>query len=116
MKLSHPADPIREPWGTMTWLVEDATVADAGLSLMRMTLDPGATSPRHSHPDCNEVITLLEGQIEVDLDGTVSAVRSDQPVFIRAGTAHHITNSGDQEAVLLICYSSGTRIYEAVPG
>jgi len=116
MTAENAVEILREPWGSMTWLVEDGIVEGAGLSLMRMTLNPGATSPRHRHPDCNEVITLLQGRIEAHLDGRVSAMAPDAHIFIRAGTPHHIANPGSEEAVMLICYSSGTRIYELVPG
>ena len=99
-------------WGTMTWLVEDKSHPGAGLSLARMTVHTGLTSPAHRHPDTNEAIHVLSGTISERLnDAWVDAAAGDT-VFIPAGTVHQSRCTSAHDAVLMIAYSEGTRIYE----
>gem|GEM_PF-5681215 len=48
----------------MEWLVEEASHANAGLSVARMTIEPQTTSELHQHSNCSEVIYVLSGNIE----------------------------------------------------
>ena len=52
----------------MDWLVEDTTHPGADLSLARMTVYPNQTSPAHRHPNANEAIYVLSGQMSERLD------------------------------------------------
>lgn len=76
------------PGVTIRWLMEDAITEDAGLSLTRMTVDPGVTSEAHRHPNCMETIHLLSGRVEqrrgddwIDLD-------AGDTILIREGEIH----------------------------
>ena len=48
----------------------------------RGEVPPGLAAPRHSHPG-DELVVLLEGEVEVGLDGA-------PPVRVRAGEAMHV--------------------------
>lgn len=54
--LSGPSDGV-----IVQWLMEDRIEADAGLSLARMTVEPGKTSEAHRHSNCSEAIHVLSG-------------------------------------------------------
>lgn len=96
----------------MQWLAEDRSYPGAGLSLARMTVRPGQTSPAHQHPNCNEVIHVLTGQISERLAGRWVEAGPGDTVFVPAGTAHQTRCVGSDEAVMMIAYSAGTRIYK----
>ncbi len=96
----------------MRWLMEDAVQADSGLSLARMTLAPGVTTEAHRHPNCTEAIHLLSGQVEQRRGADWIKLATGETVLIPAGTAHQTRNNGDRDAVLMIAYSSGARVYE----
>ncbi len=96
----------------MDWLVDDALVENAALSVARMTLAEGALSEGHSHPNCNEVIHLIAGSVEQAVGGDRVVMAPGDTVFIPAGAFHQSRNLGPGEAVMVIAYSSGTRIYE----
>ena len=49
---------------TMEWLMEDAIRPGAGLSLARMSVDPGVTGDAHRHPNCSEAVHLISGEVE----------------------------------------------------
>ncbi len=48
----------------------------------RGEVPPGMAAPRHTHPG-DELVVLLEGEVEVELDGAL-------PVRVRAGEAMHV--------------------------
>jgi mannose-6-phosphate isomerase-like protein (cupin superfamily) len=106
--------PVIEPWGSMLWLMENRLVAGAGASVARMTVHGGVTSPLHRHLDCSETIVLLEGRATCRIGGREHALAPGDAAFVPPGTAHAVRNDGDTPAVLLIAYSAGTRVYEAV--
>ena len=98
---------------TMDWLVEDALLPESGLSVARMTVAPGAISEAHRHPNCNEAIHLLSGRIEQWVDNDRLIMAPGDTVLIRQGSAHRTRNPGSETAVMMICYSNGTRVYQA---
>lgn len=98
---------------TMDWLVEDALLPEAGLSVARMTVAPGAISEGHRHPNCNEVIHLLSGRVEQWVDNNRFIMEPGDTVLIRQGSSHRIRNLGAEPAVMIVSYSSGSRVYQA---
>ena len=102
------------PWGRMDWLIEDALVAGADISVARMTLLADACAERHSHPNCNEVIHLIHGSVEQSVGDERFLMQAGDSVFIPRGRPHQSRNVGLGEAVMMVSYSAGERIYEAV--
>jgi len=101
---------------TMTWLMDDAIEAGAGLSLARMTVAPGRTSEPHRHSNCSEAIHVLSGRVEQRRDNSWMTLEAGDTILIPSGTVHQTRNIGAETAVLVIAYSSGSRVYEAVDG
>ena len=97
---------------TMEWLMEDAIRPDAGLSLARMTVAPGVTSEAHRHPNCSETVHLLSGEVEQRCGEDWVTLRAGETLLIPAGSPHQTRNSKAAPAVLMVAYSSGSRIYE----
>lgn len=100
----------------MEWLVDDALTPGAGLSVARMTLKPGMTSEGHRHPNCSEVIHLIAGSVEQTVDGVRYVMAPGDTVFVPKGCSHRTRNLGESEAVMIVCYSAGSRLYEPVEG
>jgi len=51
---------------------------EKGDSLARMMANPGALSPPHCHPDCNEVIHLAAGSVlQLQGEGWISLESGD---------------------------------------
>ncbi len=102
------------PWPgvTIRWLMEDAITEDAGLSLARMTVDPGVTSEAHRHPNCTETIHLLSGRVEQRRGDDWIELDAGDTVVVREGEVHQTRNIGIEAADLILAYSSGARLYE----
>ena len=101
---------------SMTWLMDDGIEPEAGLSLARMTVDPGVTSEAHRHTNCTEAIHVLSGHVRQRSGGRWCSLESGETILIPAGATHQTTNVGDETAVLMIAYSSGSRVYEIEGG
>lgn len=101
------------PWGTMHWLVDDALIEGAGLSVARMTLMEGACAERHGHPNCNEVIHLIQGSVEQSVGDERFVMQAGDTVFIARGSPHQSRNVGRGDAIMIVSYSAGDRNYEA---
>ena len=100
------------PGVTMEWLMDDAIQAGAGVSLARMTVAPGVTSEAHRHPNCTETVHLLSGSIEQRRGSDWLTLGAGDTILVPAGVPHQTHNSGADPAVMIIAYSSGTRVYE----
>jgi quercetin dioxygenase-like cupin family protein len=60
----------------------------------RVEIDPGVTSPRHTHPG-EEIIYVLEGALEYQIEGKPPVtLRTGDVLFIPAGAVHSARNVG----------------------
>jgi len=97
---------------TMQWLMEDSIEENAGLSLARMTVDPGVTSEAHRHPNCSEAVHLLSGKVAQRSGDRWVELDAGDTLLIPARVFHQTRNIGAEAAVLMVAYSSGSRVYE----
>ena len=98
----------------MCWLMEDQLVPSAGVSVARMTINAEAISPTHRHPNCNETIVLLFGNVTCIVDDQEYLMKAGDVVFVPIGSAHAIRNETNQAAVAMLSYSAGGCVYEAI--
>jgi mannose-6-phosphate isomerase-like protein (cupin superfamily) len=101
-----------EAWGTMEWLADEVLIPGANMSVALMTLKPGQSGVTHRHSNCHEFIYLIQGTVEQKLDDRKIRLVANDSVFIPLGTAHSSTNTGSEDARMVISYSEGKRIYE----
>ena len=57
------------------------------------TFQPGVAVPRHSH-NTDELVTVLEGAGECEVEGVVTPVKALDSTFIPAGLTHCFRNTG----------------------
>lgn len=70
---------------------------------VRVDFDPGSAFPRHTHPG-EEIINVLEGALEYEVDGKPVTVEAGGVLFIPAGTVHAAKNVGSGKAAELATY------------
>ncbi len=102
----------KEPWGSMEWLVDDALQPGAALSLARMTVRAGCVSEVHRHPNCDEAVHVLRGRIEQRIGDRLVVLDAGDSTHIPAGAAHCSRALDGQDAVMMVAYSAGKRIYQ----
>ena len=100
---------IDEDWGSLTWLAGGKIGNAAEQTVGRVIIKKGCANPPHHHPDCEEVLYLLDGQLEhVVGDETVTMAPGDTLV-VRAGASHYARSLGHVDADLIVTYSSADR-------
>ena len=92
--------------GLHTWklLTEDTGGA---FFMFEDVMTQGKTTPLHRHPEADETVYVLEGEIVVHVDGTESRVGPGGVTFTPKGVAHAFLVVSDC-ARLLTCQTPGT--------
>jgi quercetin dioxygenase-like cupin family protein len=83
----------------------------------RVEIDPGVTSPRHTHPG-EEIIYVLEGTLEYQVEGKLPlTLKAGDVLFIPAGTIHAAKNVGSGNGAELATYvvEKGKPLVTVVP-
>ena len=96
-------------WGRLEWMVSGQLGNSDTMTVGRCYIDSGHENPHHYHPNCDEVLHVIEGTIEQLCDDEVVVMGPGDAVSIPAGIVHNARNVGDGRAVLLIAFSSPDR-------
>ncbi|MFE2965136.1 cupin domain-containing protein [Streptomyces sp. NPDC059340] len=67
----------------------------------------GSGAPLHSH-NCDEHVTILEGEAEVVVDGEVTKLEQFDTTYVPSPVPHLFRNIGDCPLRILWVYTSGT--------
>jgi quercetin dioxygenase-like cupin family protein len=70
---------------------------------VRVDFDPGYVAPRHTHPG-EEIIYVIEGLLEYEIDGKTSKVKAGDVLFVPAGAIHTAKNLGSGNGAELATY------------
>jgi quercetin dioxygenase-like cupin family protein len=100
---------IRAPWGELRWLAEQKLGNANGITLGRVTILPGQSNPRHSHPNCEEVLYLLSGQLEHTVGKNRTLLGPGDTITVAPGVFHNATNVGAEPADMIVAFSSAVR-------
>ena len=70
---------------------------------VRVDFDPGYVAPRHTHPG-EEIIYVIEGSLEYEIDGKLAKVKAGDVLFVPAGAIHTAKNVGSGNGAELATY------------
>jgi quercetin dioxygenase-like cupin family protein/quinol monooxygenase YgiN len=70
---------------------------------VRVDFDPGYVAPNHMHPG-EEIIYVLEGTLEYQIDGKAVTVKPGDVLFVPARTPHSVKNIGTGNGAELATY------------
>lgn len=98
-----------QDWGRLVWMVSGALGNSDTMTVGRCYLDPGQQNPRHYHPNCDEVLHVLQGRIVHSLGDETFEMGPGDTVSIPSGTLHNARNVGDVQAVFVISFSTPDR-------
>ncbi|HEX2186714.1 MAG TPA: cupin domain-containing protein [Chloroflexota bacterium] len=106
---ASPANTKTFDWGTISWLFTGESAPGAEQTLGYVIIQPGQKNPLHAHPNCEEVLYLLSGELEHSLDGAVYRLKPGDAIRVPAGAKHDARNVTDQPAAMVVCYSDPAR-------
>ena len=81
----------------------DLSVPGREVVQVRVDFDPGYVAPRHTHPG-EEIIYVLEGTLEYQIDGKSVTAKPGDVLFVPAGTVHSAKNVGSSNGAELATY------------
>lgn len=105
------AGPVRieESWGSLIWLAGKQMGNMDGLTLGRVVIRRGMSNPRHSHPNCGEVLYLLSGRLDHTIGDDRVIMEPGDTLVVPAGVPHNATSIGETDADMMVAYDSGDR-------
>lgn len=103
-------------WGELGWICHPPLTGSTDITVMEVTLKPGGGHNFHKHPDQEETIYVMTGQIEQWLERERKVLNPSDSIFIDADIVHASFNAGSTPAKLLVLLGPcvGEAGYEAV--
>ncbi len=89
-------------WGELGWLSRPKTTNGTASAVVEVTLNPRQGHDFHNHPNPEEVIYVIAGEIEQWIEGEQRTLKPGDSAFIEADTVHASFNTGDQPARLIV--------------
>jgi quercetin dioxygenase-like cupin family protein len=96
-------------WGRLEWMVSGKLGNSTTMTVGRCYIEPGNENPRHYHPNCDEVLHVLQGTIEHSLDDETVTMTAGDTISIPQGCLHNARNVGNEQAVFVISFSTADR-------
>jgi quercetin dioxygenase-like cupin family protein len=92
--IDHASEPLDE-WrpGVMTRMLVSALTGAERLCVFEQFCDPGRGAPTHLH-NVEEVLTVVDGEAELWLDGERATLAAGRSVVVAAGRGHGCRNAG----------------------
>ena len=103
-------------WGKLRWLSNPPVTGARDLTVIGVTLQPGKGHDFHKHPDQEEVIYVVAGEVEQWVDREKRILGAGDSAFLPAGTVHASFNVGgsDAQIVAILGPCVGEKGYEVV--
>ncbi len=90
---------------TVPLITPSSSEGEAKITSGMSTYPVGGGAPFHSH-NCDEQVTLLEGQGEVEVDGVVTQLKPYDTTYIPTPKVHCFRNTGNTPMKILWVYSA----------
>ena len=97
------------PWGRLEWYASAEIGNSDTMTVGRCHIDVGQQNGRHYHPNCDEILTVLRGEIIHSWNDEEKRMGAGDVISIPQGVVHNARNVGNVAAELAICFSSAHR-------
>lgn len=97
-------------WGTLSWLCNKNVDPDAEMTFGVVSIKVGESNPRHRHPNCAELIYIMEGECDHSLGDDVSIhLQAGDLLRVPRDVWHNARNTGDRPVKMIVVYSDSVR-------
>ena len=104
------------PFGSIEWVVRAGDPDGAEQSVALAVFDAGSSNAEHTHPNCEEIVFVLEGEVEHTLGAESTILRGGDLIVVPREAAHRIINHGPGPCRMLIVFSSPDRQFVPTGG
>ena len=91
------------------WLFSAQTSPGAEQTLGYVVIQPGEKNPLHAHPNCEELLYLISGELDHSLEDAMYRLKPGDAIRVPAGVRHDARCVGDVPAAMVVCYSAAER-------
>ena len=91
-------EPERLDWGQLRWLSNPPTTGAGQLTVIDVALVPGKGHNFHKHPDQEELLLIIAGEVEQWIGEEKRILRAGDSAFVPADVVHASFNAGSGEA------------------
>lgn len=96
-------------WGTLRWLCNAELAAESQQTFGLSEIFPGQRNPLHYHPNCEEILHVVQGECDHSHDGQWTRLSAGSTIVIPAGVRHNLINRGLTSVICMISFSSPHR-------
>lgn len=96
---------VDSPAYRIKWLFSGQTAPGAEQTLGYVVIEPGQKNPLHAHPNCEEVLYLISGELDHSLEDKTYRLRPGDAIRVPRGAKHDARCTGDEPATMIVCYS-----------
>ncbi|NBX35152.1 cupin domain-containing protein [bacterium] len=103
------AEAVKEEYKGRTnyWLTRPELTGAQALQVCEATLPPGEGHAFHTHPELEEMIYVLRGEVEQWVEQEKRVLRAGESAHIPAGVVHATFNASGGDATILAILSPG---------
>lgn len=96
-------------WGSIQWLVSGELFKNADITFGYVEIEAGRKNPRHYHPNSDEVLYLIEGELDHTIGAESFHLEPGMAIFIPINAEHDARNNGSSTARMVVAYPTGDR-------
>jgi quercetin dioxygenase-like cupin family protein len=93
------------------WAVRAGDPPGAEQTIGLAVFGPGKSNVEHVHPECEEVVYVLEGEVEHTLGDQRTVLRAGDLIVVPRGVPHRLLNRGGAPVRAYIAFSSPDRTF-----
>ncbi|MDA0241170.1 MAG: cupin domain-containing protein [Proteobacteria bacterium] len=93
--------------GIKTTLLVNAKACGAKITTGMTEFPAHMEVPQHSH-NCDEMVTIIEGDADAEIDGVKTRLKALDTTYIEAGVPHRFLNVGQGPLKILFVYDTDT--------
>lgn len=105
-------EPAKLSWGQLSWLIGEEQTPGAEQTFGVVTIQPGKRNPLHMHPNCEELLYVVEGEADHKLGDEMFHIKAGDVIRIPRGVEHWAQATGDAPLVAVISFSAPDRTTE----
>jgi mannose-6-phosphate isomerase-like protein (cupin superfamily) len=97
------------PWGEIRWIWNSKIDQNAEQTLGHVTILPGKKNTFHAHPNCEELLYVLEGECDHWIDDEKYHLKPGMTINIPRDSEHYAITTSKEPLRALIFYSTPDR-------
>ena len=96
-------------WGSVEWAVRAGDPPGAEMTAAVAVFDVGESNVEHTHPNCEEIVYVLEGEIEHTLGAESTRLGPGDLIVVPRDVPHRLINTSTEPTRTFIVFSSPDR-------